>query len=178
MRIAIEAVFFTGLTAVGAYVCTLIIPLAPGGPLRDFTLKNNGDLREEIGWDDLVKTVAQIRDSLPPDQRASLGIIVANYGEQGAIEMLGPAYHLPPPISMTNSAWLRGYPVPPPRTLIVLGFQEEQANHAFTGCRLAGNIRNSLDIKNEETEYHPDIYICGPPHRSWPDFWKVYQSFG
>ena len=26
-----------------------------------------------------------------------------------------PGYHLPPPISMTNSAWLRGYPTPPPQ---------------------------------------------------------------
>jgi hypothetical protein len=177
-RLTIEAVFFTGVAAVGAYVCTLIIPFAPGGPLRDFTLRNNGDLREEIGWDELVKTVAGIRDSLPPDQQASLGIIVANYGEQGAIELLGPAYHLPLPISMTNSAWLRGYPVPPPRTLIVLGFREEQANHAFTNCRLAGHNGNSLGIKNEESLYHQNIYVCGPPLKSWPDFWKAYQSYG
>ena len=48
-------------------------------------------------------------------------MVVGNYGEQGAIEMLGPPYHLPPPISMTNSAWLRDYPYPPPTTLIVVG---------------------------------------------------------
>ena len=59
----------------------------------------------------LVKAVAAVRDSLPADQQANLGILVGNYGEQGAIEMFGPAYHLPPPISMTNSAWLRGYPI-------------------------------------------------------------------
>jgi hypothetical protein len=177
-RVAVKAVFFAGLAAVGAYVCALIVPLAPSGPLRDFALNNNGDLREEFGWHELVQTVARIRDSLPPDQQASLGVIVANYGEQGAIEMLGPAYHLPPPISMTNSAWLRGYPVPPPGTLIVLGFRDEQANRAFTNCRLAGHNGNSLGIKNEESEYHQNIYVCGPPRRSWPDFWKVYQSFG
>ena len=88
-----------------------MIPLSSSGQLREFALKNNGDLREEIGWDELVSNVAQVRDSLSPDQKASLGIVVGNYGEQGAIEILGPAYHLPPPISGTNSAWLRGYPV-------------------------------------------------------------------
>jgi hypothetical protein len=176
VRLTVETVFFTGVAAVGVYVCTLVIPLASSGPLRDFTLRNNGDLREEIGWDELVRTVAQIRDSLSADQRASLGIIVANYGEQGAIEMLGPAYHLPLPISMTNSAWLRGYPVPPPRTLIVLGFREEQAYHAFSNCRLAGHNRNSLGIQNEENM--SNIYVCGPPLKSWPDFWKAYQSYG
>ena len=177
-RVAIQAVFFTGLTAVGALMCAVLIPIASSGPLRDFALKNNGDLREEFGWDQLVKTVAAIRDSLPPDQQASVGVIVANYGEQGAIEMFGPAYHLPLPISMTNSAWLRGYPVPPPSTLIVLGFREEQANRAFSNCRLAGHNANSLGVKNEESEYHGNIYVCGPPRKSWPDFWKAYQSFG
>jgi hypothetical protein len=177
-RIAVEAVFFTGLVAMGAYICALLIPFAQDGPLRDFALKNNGDLREEFGWEELVTTVAGIRDSLPPGQQADAAVIVANYGEQGAIEMFGPAYHLRPPISMTNSAWLRGYPNPQPGTLIVLGFREEQANRAFTNCRLAGHNRNSLGIKNEESEYHADIFVCGAPRKGWPQFWKDYQSFG
>jgi hypothetical protein len=177
-RIAVQAVFFTGLTAVGAVMCTVLLPLASSGPLRDFALKNNSDLREEFGWEELVKTVAAIRDSLPPAQQSGVGVIVANYGEQGAIEILGPAYHLPQPISMTNSAWLRGYPNPTPGTLIVLGFREEQANHAFSNCHLAGHNGNSLGIKNEESEFHQNIYVCGPPRKSWPDFWKAYQSYG
>ncbi len=178
MRLAIEIVFFTGLAAMGAFVCALLVPLASSGPLRAFALSQNSDLREEIGWDELVKTVAGIRDSLPADQRVNAGVIVGNYGEQGAIEMLGPAYLLPPPISMTNSAWLRGYPATPPSTLIVLGFTEEQANHAFTGCRLAGHNGNSQGIRNEESEYHPDIFVCGPPRKGWARYWNEDQRFG
>ena len=141
-------------------------------------LERNGDLREEFGWSELVKTVAGIRDSLPGEQRADYGVLVGNYGEQGAIEMLGPAYNLPPPISMTNAAWLRGYPTPPPATLIVIGFSRQSADRAFTACRLAGHNGNSERIRNEESQYHPDIYVCGPPHLPWPEFWKAYQSFG
>src|SRR5664279_5459493 len=126
-RRAVEALFFAGLAACGLYICALILPLASSGPLRSFALRNNGDLREEIGWDELVRNVSTIRDSLPPEQRAAVGVIVGNYGEAGAIEILGPAYNLPRPISMTNSAWLRGYPEPPPSTLIVLGFSRERA---------------------------------------------------
>jgi hypothetical protein len=178
LRLTVEIVFFSGVAAVGAYVCAIIVPLASSGPLRAFALKNNTDLREEIGWDELVKTVAGVRDSLPADQQARVGVIVGNYGEQGAMEMLGPAYHLPPPISVTNSAWLRGYPTPPPSTLIVVGFTDEQANRSFTGCRLAGHNGNSQGVRNEESEYHPDIFLCGPPRKGWPRFWKDYQSFG
>jgi hypothetical protein len=178
LRWTIQAVFFTGLAAVGAYVFALIVPLASSGPLRHFALSHNTDLREEIGWDELVKTVAGIRDSLPADQQANLGVLVGNYGEQGAIEMLGPEYHLPPPISMTNSAWLRTYPASPPSALIVLGFSDEQANRAFTNCRLAGHNGNAQHIQNEESEYHPDIFVCREPRKGWPRFWEDYQSFG
>ena len=177
-RRTVETIFFTGLTVCGAYICALILPLQSSGPLRDFALKRNGDLREEIGWPELVKTVAGIRDSLPAEQRASLGVIVGNYGEQGAIEIFGPAYNLPPPISLTNSAWLRGYPTPPPTTLIVVGVSHEDVDQIFTGCRLAGHNGNSEGVKNEENQYHPDIFVCGSPRLLWPEFWKKYQSFG
>ncbi|MGA9671978.1 MAG: glycosyltransferase family 39 protein [Terracidiphilus sp.] len=177
-RRTVEILFFTLLGVCGAYICARVLPLAPSGPLRDFALKNNTDLREEIGWDELVKTVAGIRDSLPPDQQSNLGITVGNYGEQGAIEILGPAYHLPPPISTTNSAWLRGYPTPPPATIIALGITREQADSIFTNCRLAGHNGNSEGIRNEESQYHPDIFVCGPPRLPWPELWNEHRDFG
>jgi hypothetical protein len=175
---AVRTAYFAAFTFVAAYVSALILPLAESGPLKQFALARNGDLREEFGWNELVHTVAQIRDSLPPEQRANFGITVGNYGEAGAIEMLGPAYHLPPPISTTNTAWLRGYPTPPPTTFIVLGLRQKQADSIFTGCRLAGHNGNSEGVRNEESEYHPDIFVCGPPRKPWPELWKEHQDFG
>ncbi len=172
------AVFFTGLAVCGAYICAVVLPIASSGPLRDFALQNNGDLREEFGWNQLVKTVADIRDSLPPDEQAHLGITAANYGEYGAIEILGRAYGLPEPIGTTNSEWLRGYPTAPPTTLVVLGLTREQAYSIFTGCRLAGHNGNSEGIRNEESQYHSDIFVCGPPRLSWPELWKEHRDFG
>ncbi len=177
-RRSVEGVFFTGLVACGFFMGALILPLASAGPLRSFALRNNGDLREEIGWTDLVKTVAGIRDSLPSEQRENLGIVVGNYGEQGAIEILGPEYRLPLPISMTNSAWLRGYPAVPPSTLIVVGFSRESADRVFNSCRLAGHNGNPYGVKNEESIYHPDIFVCGGPRQPWPEFWAENQRFG
>jgi hypothetical protein len=176
-RVVLGAVF-AGMAAYGVFVYAVIVPLAADGPLKRFALKNNGDLREEFGWDELVKTVAGIRDSLPAEQRSEVGVLVGNYGEQGALEILGSAYHLPLPISMTNSAWLRGYPAAPPSTLIVVGFSREAADKAFSACRLAGHNGNSASVKNEESQSHPDIFVCGPPRLPWPEFWKEYQSYG
>jgi hypothetical protein len=177
-RLAVEGLFFTGLVAWGVLAYAILVPLAPSGPLKQFALNNNGDMREEFGWDELVRTVAGIRDSLPAEQRSDVGVLVGNYGEQGAVEILGPAYHLPMPISMTNSAWLRGYPAVPPSTLIVVGFSLEAADKAFTSCRLAGHNGNAEGVKNEESQSHPDIFVCGAPRLPWPEFWKEYQSYG
>lgn len=177
-RRGVQAVFFAGLVACGLFMSAMVLPVASSGRLMNFALENNGDLREEIGWDELVKTVAGIRDSLPADQRENVGVLVGNYGEQGAIEILGPAYHLPPPISGTNSAWLRGYPMPPPPTLIVIGLSQRYVDRMFTSCRVAGHNGNALGVHNEESQDHPEIFVCGGPRLPWPEFWKEYQAFG
>jgi hypothetical protein len=143
-----------------------------------FALNNNGDLREEIGWDEMVRTVAGIRDSLPPEQQAHLGITTGNYGEYGAIEILGRAYGLPEPIGTTNSEWLRGYPADPPRTIIALGIRPDQADQIFTNCRLAAHNGNSQGVRNEESIDHPWIFVCGPPRKSWVEVWKEHKDFG
>jgi len=177
-RLAVEIFFLQGVVVCGLFFSLIVIPFASSGRLKDFALKNNGDLREEIGWEELVQNVAAIRDTLPADQKPSVGVVVGNYGEQGAIEILGPKYGLPMPISGTNSAWFRGYPSPQPTTLIVLGHGQKYVDRMFTACRVAGHTTNALGVHNEETNDHPDIYVCGPPRLSWPQFWKEYQAFG
>jgi hypothetical protein len=176
VRVAVPAAMFTGVAAVGAYVFAMLVPIAPSGPLRDFALSKSGDLREEIGWEELVQKVAAIRDSLSPEQQAHLGIAVGNYGEAGAIEMLGPAYHLPPPISTTNSFWYRAYPTYAPTTIILLGNNAKRANELFTDCRLVGRNANAEGIRNEESVYHPQIFLCGPLKGSWSELWKATQE--
>ena len=176
--VTVATVGFAGVAFIGTIVWARLVPIAQDGPLKQYALKNNGDLREQIGWDEMVKTVAAVRDSLPPDQQAHLGIAVGNYGEAGAIEMLGPQYHLPPPISTTNSAWLRGYPTPQPTTIIVLGNSKARLDEIFTGCRWAAHNGNSQGVKNEESQDHPDIYVCGPLKQPWAEFWAKTEDFG
>lgn len=178
VRQTLEIAYFAGVALVGASLCAWIVPLASNGPLRDYALRNNGDLREEFGWNQLVKTVAGIRDSLPPEQQQHLGITTGNYGEYGAIDILGRAYGLPQPIGTTNSEWFRGFPTPAPTTFIVLGLNQKQANSIFTGCRLAGHNGNSLGIHNEESQYHPDIFVCGPPRLPVSILWQQHKDFG
>jgi hypothetical protein len=174
----IEWIFFGCLGLWAAWIVATVIPIQSRGPIRNFALVRNEDLRDEFGWTEMVKEVAAIRDSLPAPERENLGVMTGNYGEQGAVELYGPSYHLPPPISPTNSGWLRGYPNPQPTTLIVLGWSREGANYNFKDCRLAGRNTNSEGVSNEESQGHPDIFVCGPPKLPWPDFWNTYYTFG
>jgi hypothetical protein len=170
------AALFTGVILWGAWVCAVILPFQSRGLLRDYAFRNNGNLKNEFGWNDLVRTVAGIRDSLPPDQQAHVGILVGNYAEQGAVEILGSAYGLPPAISTINSGGLRGYPSPAPTTLIVVGFSDDMASALFSDCRLAGHNGNSEGILNFESAT-PDIFLCGAPRQPWPDLWKNATHF-
>jgi hypothetical protein len=174
----VQGVTFAALAVGGALACAFIVPINPHISANNFAFRNNGDLREEIGFTDLVAAVAQIRDSLPAEERASFGILTGNYGETGAINLYGPAYGLPAALSGTNTAWFRGYGNPPPKTLIVVGLSREYVESNFNSCRFAGHNGNPYGIKNEESEDHPDIYVCGSPRQPWPQFWVDFQAYG
>ena len=157
----------------------LALPLAPvHSKWWDVASKVQGDFVEEMGWPELVETVAQVRDSLPPGQRAHLGILAGNYGEAGAINLYGPKYSLPPVISGVNSFWARGYGDPPPDTLIVLGHSYGFLARNFDSCRVAARAWNRFGVENEETRDYTGIYVCSGLKKSWREFWADYRHFG
>ena len=143
-----------------------------------FASKINGDLREELGWQELVETVAHIRDQLPAADRTALGILAGNYGEAGAVNLYGPNYGLPTAISGTNSFWLRGYGDRLPQTVIVLGFSQNWVDKHFASCELVGHTGNRYGVPNEELEDHPNIFVCRGLKQRWPEFWKNFRRFG
>jgi hypothetical protein len=162
-----------------AFAAAIALPIAPIQS-RWWKIADglNDDLGEEVGWPELVETVAKIRDTLPTNERGRLGILAANYGEAGAIDLYGPQYGLPGAISGVNSFWQRGYGDPPPQTLIILGESARFVNERFESCRLAAQVWNRHGVENEETKDHPDIYVCRGLKLGWPEFWKVFRHFG
>jgi hypothetical protein len=175
----VRAVALFVLTADIAIAAVLTLPLAPvHSKWWDVASKVQGDFVEEIGWPELVETVAQIRDSLPPDQRVNVGILAGNYGEAGAINLFGPKYGLPPAISGVNSFWARGYGDPRPDTLIVLGHSAGYLARNFDSCRVAARAWNRFGVENEETRDYTGIYICRGLKKTWREFWADYRHFG
>lgn len=176
---AVRAAAWTALAADIILVGALFLPIAPiSSRWFKTSLKVNGDFAEEIGWPELVESVAKIRDSLPPPERQFAGILTGNYGEAGAINLYGPHYSLPRAISGINSFWQRGYGDPPPQTLIVVGLSRDFVDRTFASCEVAGHTWNRYGVENEETRDHPDIYVCRGLRRPWPEFWNNFRYYG
>lgn len=177
--IAVRAFVWSALLVDIVVVVAVALPMAPvNSKWWTVAVNVNGDLCEELGWPELVETVAKIRDSLPAEDRAHLGLLAGNYGEAGAIDLYGPRYGLPPSISGINSYWFRGYGNPPPQTLIVVGLPRQLLEHEFASCQLIAHTWNRFGVENEETRDHPDIFVCRGLRKSWPDFWKEFRYYG
>jgi hypothetical protein len=61
-----------------------------------------------FGWENLVREVARVYRSLPPEDRAKCGIFAMDYHQAGAIDYLGKKYGLPNAASGHNNYWLWG----------------------------------------------------------------------
>jgi len=170
-----QALAFT----LGASAALVILPIAPiGSSWWRFALEQNDDLAEEIGWPEVVQTVASVYRSVPESERAHTRIFAGNYGEAGALNLYGRPLGLPEAISTVNSYWARGYGDPPPSTLVVVGARRESLDAAFTSCERAATVPNPLGVKNEETERWPEVFVCRGPKRPLKEIWQATRHFG
>jgi hypothetical protein len=177
----IKRALLIGFTVSALAVFALTLPIAPiqsaWWRLADATA-NNQSFSMEIGWPELVATVAQLRDSLPVEDRSEVGVLAADEGEAGAVNLYGRAYGLPEAISGMNSNWLRGYGIPPPQTVIAVGFKREEVEKIFAACEAAAQLSNSYGIVNQAIGDRSQVYVCRNIRVPWPEFWKGFQYYG
>ena len=127
------------------------------------------------GWERMVDQIGAVFDRLPPAERASAAVLVGNYGEAGAIELLGRSRGLTA-ISGHNNYWLWG---PAGRTgdvLIVVSRSRERQEQRFASVERAGVIDCGDCMPYEHGQ---SIFICRgmkPPLllERWPQF-KHYE---
>lgn len=173
-----QGLMWTVFAASGIAFAAIALPIAPiHSPLWDTASDINGELEEMVGWPELVEKVAGIYASLPAEEKPTTVIFTGNYGEAGAINLLGRPYGLPRAISGVNTYWLRGYGDPPPQTVITLGIDGGTAYRLFETCNYAGPVANKYSVFNEEMR-GPGIYLCRTPRAPWSELWTRLLSFG
>jgi hypothetical protein len=166
-------------TIAGLSAAAVTIPMAPvNSRWWHFANSVNGNFHYEIGWPEMVESIAKVRDTLPIEDQFHFGILAADDGQAGAINLYGPAYHLPRPISGMNSNWMRGYGSSSPDPLIVVGMDSIFVSRNFESCVLAGHITNRYGIDNKAIDGYADIFVCRRLRQPWPAFWQTFQYFG
>lgn len=172
-------VLWTSIVLSGAAVALLTLPITPRGSAAwKFANVVHDQFREEVGWPELAQAVAQVYQSLPPEERAMTGILTGNYGEGGALNLYGPALGLPHAMSLTNSFWYRGYDPRLPQIVIVTGFGLQEGQRLFETCQVAAKTTNPDGVVNEESRDHPDILLCRNLRMPWPVYWARFRRYG
>ena len=100
-------------------------------------LKHDADM---FGWNEMVALVARARDRLTPEERAHARVFGQNYGEAGAVDVLGRRLGLPPAISGHNSYWMWGPRGWDGRVLIIIGGDPED-NAKFDSVETVGTVQ-------------------------------------
>ena len=123
---------------------------------------------DRFGWPEMVERVAQIYNSLPPDERARTAIYANNYGEAGAIDFFGPRYGLPKAISPHQSYYLWGPRDYTGEALIVLQSKRADAERNCNSVEAVGTVSHPFAMAEEQYT----IFICRglkqPLRELWP----------
>ncbi len=163
---------------IGAVISgALALPIAPiNSPLWNITSKVHDTFTEQIGWPEMIKTVAGIYADLPDEEKVQAGILTGENDEAAALNLYGGEYGLPKAISGSDTFFLRGYGNPPPETLIVFGFTQENVNSLFEQCSVAGTVTNPYGVKNDLSD-PPNIFVCRSPRLPWSELWNRLQRY-
>jgi 4-amino-4-deoxy-L-arabinose transferase-like glycosyltransferase len=179
LRVSLRSVVLIALMVDTAAVAWAYLPVwRPGSAGWNWQMKNNSDMKDEVGWPELVAQVAAVRDTLSAEERSRLAVLANNYGEAGAVALYGPQYGLPTPISSTNTFHMRGYGPYEPETVIVLGGELDDQLKNFESCRVAAEVNIPYGVRNEEAVDHPVILVCKHLRWPWAVAWARSQEFG
>ncbi len=127
---------------------------------------------DQFGWPELARQVADIYNSLPPEERAKTGILAGNYGEAGAINMFGPQYGLPRALSRHQNHWYWGPPNEDYRNFIFLQFSQEDVQDNCTTWQ-AFEHYDRFGMAEENTP----IYLCRGAKFDLRKVWPHYKHW-
>jgi 4-amino-4-deoxy-L-arabinose transferase-like glycosyltransferase len=163
----------TAAAAVGVAIGVLIaLPVLPQGTFERFDA--TGELRETLGWSEMVDQVAAIHAQLPAAERDRTAIITASYGEAGAIDILGRAAGLPEAVSGHNNYHLWG---PPGEhgPIIAIGPLADVIARICPTVDLVDRLSNPWDVDNEE--FGTPILLCPSPRGQLADIWAQVRHY-
>jgi hypothetical protein len=175
-------VFAISMLLPAVYIIPKMTPLLPIDtftewydiPEENGRYEMTGDYADMFGWEEQVTLVDSVYRSFPDSIRADVQIWAENYGEAGAVQILGDKYGLPDPVSRHGSFWYWGHGNPNASFWISLGNEARSVHHIFNDCRLVKTITHTYAIGEEN---NIPLYICQDPKSDIPQWWADYEEF-
>jgi hypothetical protein len=125
------------------------------------------DYADMLGWTELTAITARAWDTIP-DKRSAF-IYCENYGQAGAITVIGKKYGLPEAVCFSESFryWFRRSFDPDIKTMIYInGALGDDVKTFFRKITVAGSISDP-----NAREYGTTVYVCQDPAGSFNKFW-------
>jgi hypothetical protein len=128
----------------------------------------------QFGWDEMVAAVAAAYRALPPQEQARAAVIGNNYGESGAVDLLGRKHGLPlRALGVHQSYWLWGPGPPGKDVLIVLGDRPEALRRWCGDVQVAAELHHPLGAVWE----NGPVLVCREPRMSLQEAWPQIKKW-
>jgi len=128
----------------------------------------------QFGWDEMVAAVAAAYRALPPEEQARAAVVGNNYGESGAVDLLGPKHGLPlRALGTHQSYWLWGPGPPGKDVLIVLGDRPDRLARLCADVRVAAELHHPLGAVWE----NGPVLVCREPRMSLQEVWPRIKKW-
>jgi 4-amino-4-deoxy-L-arabinose transferase-like glycosyltransferase len=166
-----------GAFAIGGAISAIIaLPLLPERKLQgSIVMALNPAQGETVGWPRFVKTVSDAWRRIPIGERQNTAIFTGNYGEAGAIDLLGSALLLPRAYSGHNGFSEWGEPPAGDTRALVLGFNNPaDAAPNFEGCQTLATVDDGVGLNNNEQGL--PVMLCQPADR-WSTLWPHLRHY-
>lgn len=129
---------------------------------------------DQLGWRDFTAQVLAAWNRVPPAERPRTAILASNYGEAGALDVLGAGRGLPPALSGHNQYWLWGQRGQDPANLLII--DDDLADYAGYCTRLTvlGETRSRWAMAYEN---HRPIALCEGTRRPLAAVWAAFRAY-
>ena len=132
-------------------------------------------LADRFDWEEMLRKVAAVYRSLPPDQQKQAVIVAPSYGHAGAIELFARDYRLPHVISTHNTYFLWGMNEPTPQIVIAIGSDPEDLKKLYEEVECAGMIQGTYSMNWRR---NMRISVARKPKFKLSDVWVKFKNFG
>ena len=159
-----------------AFSAVIALPLLPQRDLQgSIVMAVNPAQGETVGWPRFVRTVATAWQQIPSGERLRSAIFTSNYGEAGAIDLLGAGLRLPHAYSGHDGFSEWGPPPAADRTVLLVGFEDAAgAAPDFDRCHTTAIVNNGVDLNNQEQGL--PVMLCHVAGR-WSTLWPRLRHY-